>query len=66
MSKNCSVDDYVDYDSDYEAKVDAGRGIADVDPYAGEPFSACKLMTGLNPLEQVFSSQKIGEKRSSK
>ncbi|KAF8486525.1 hypothetical protein JB92DRAFT_3024154 [Gautieria morchelliformis] len=32
-------DDYVDYDSDYDAKADRGRAVADVDPYAGIFFS---------------------------
>ena len=31
----CSADDYVDYDSDYDAKAEAARGIPDIDPYAG-------------------------------
>lgn len=33
--RNTIVVDYVDYDSDYEAKAEAGRGIPDIDPYAG-------------------------------
>ncbi|KIJ56783.1 hypothetical protein M422DRAFT_72920 [Sphaerobolus stellatus SS14] len=33
------VEDYIDYDSDYDAKADAARGVQDVDPYAGIFFS---------------------------
>lgn len=29
----------MDYDSDYEAKADAGMAITDVDPYSGSSFS---------------------------
>ena len=32
----CTADDYVDYDSDYDAKTNP---VKDVDPYAGEPSS---------------------------
>jgi hypothetical protein len=28
-------DDYMDYDSDYDTKDDAAKGVTDVDPYSG-------------------------------
>ncbi|KAF8529120.1 ubiquitin conjugating enzyme family protein [Hysterangium stoloniferum] len=34
-----SGDEFLDYDSDYDEKVDASRGVPDVDPYAGIFFS---------------------------
>ena len=58
-------DDYVDYDSDYDAKAEAGRAPAvNVDPYAG-----MLLMNALPPraeISQVFSFPRIDVKRSSK
>lgn len=31
--------DYMDYDSDYETKADAGTTVTDVDPYSGSSFA---------------------------
>lgn len=55
------ADDYVDYDSDYEAPLDAGRGGVDVDPYSGaDPHSIhSRSLTGI----QVYSSQRIAVKK---
>jgi hypothetical protein len=38
-----TVDDYVDYDSDYEIKADPDRAVTDVDPYSGAVHS-CRLL----------------------
>lgn len=68
-----AADEYIDYDSDYDAKAEAGRGVtANVDPYAGKfgnkhtrNFVVTTVVATLTFL-QAFFSQRIAVKQSLK
>jgi hypothetical protein len=55
--------DYMDYDSDYETKADAGTGVTDVDPYSGWSSFHPSSINGAHRLVQAFFSPKIVEKK---